>query len=507
MGDANYASVGYIAEANDNWGVTPATPRLEAVRITGEDLKHEKETIQSQEVRDDRQIADLVEVGVQAAGGMEFELSYGGFNNWLIAAALFNSATAIDTGAVTSDITAATQLVAGAANDFDDVPVGATVKVTGAATAANNGLKLVTAKASDGSTLTFAAGSFTADEGAVDLTLTGLHLRNGTTRQSATFERRLLTSTGVDYFQPFLGMVPDALTLNFESKQIVTGNATFLGKLGTADDDSLDALVTGTKATQVLTGSGNFVEDETVTIGATVYTFKDAPASANEVDVGADLETSLASLADAINGDLVGTDVHPSVTATSTATTLTITAKAQGTAANTTATTETGVNCAWGAATMAGGVERVKYAASTTTPVMNATANIGTFLFDRTASTECMKSLTLNVANGLRGKDCMGTVGNFDIGVGTFELSGSLSAYFLNNALYQKYLDHADVALSWRVTDALGNVMVFTIPRMKLGNAEDPVEGRNTDVMVDVDWTAILDPVTGATFMVDFFPA
>lgn len=391
MADANYASIGFIKETT--WGVTPTTPRLKALRITGEDLKHEKETIQSQEVRSDRQVADLVEVGVQAAGGFEFELSYGSFTPFLTAA-LFAAATTINVAGVSADLVASTQLVDGLAGDFDDVPVGATVKIAGATNPGNNGLKLVVAKANDGSTLTLAPGSIVADQSGATLTITGTHLRNGTTRSAFTLERRLVTSTGADYFQSFVGQIVDAMTLNFESKAIVTGSFSFVGKIGNAADSSLDS------------------------------------------DVA-----------------LLG------------------------------------------------------YAAAETTPVMNATANIGTFLFDNAASTEALKKITLNIANGLRGKDAMGTKGNFDIGVGTFEVTGNLSGYFLSNALYQKFLDHANVALSWRVTDALGNVIVFTLPRLKLAKADPKVEGRNTDVMVDADFTALLDPTTGATMIIDLHPA
>lgn len=391
MADANYASIGFIKETT--WGVTPTTPRLKGLRITGEDLMHEKETIQSQEVRADRQVADLVEVGVQASGGFEFELSYGSFTPFLIAA-LFATPVVINLAAVTCDLTASSQLVEGVAGDFDDIPVGATVKVAGATTPANNGLKLVVAKEADGSALTLAPGSLTADEAAVDLDFTGTHLRNGTTRSSFSLERRLITSAGADFFHSFLGQTVDSMELAFESKQIVTGSFAFVGKIGGAGDNSLDAAV-------------------------------------------------------AASG----------------------------------------------------------YDPADTTPVMNATANIGNFLFDNTASAECLKSLSLTIANGLRGKDCMGTKGNFDIGVGTFEVTGNLSGYFLNNALYQKYLDHANVALSWQVTDALGNTLVFTLPRLKLATSDPKVEGRNTDVMVNADFTAILDPVTQATMIIDLHPA
>jgi hypothetical protein len=392
MADANYASIGFLAE--NIWGTTPLPPRLKGLRITGEDLMHEKETIQSQEVRADRQVADLVEVGVQAAGGFEFELSYGSFTPFLIAA-LFADPVVIATTYGVSSLVVAEQALYGTDHSFDDIPIGATVKLAGFDTPANNGLKLVVGKGGGGS-LIFAPGSFTtAEDGpGLDVDLSGTHLRNGTTRSSFTLERRLVTSAGGDFFHTFLGQTVDSMELAFESKQIVTGSFAFVGKIGGASDTSVDA------------------------------------------DVAA-----------------------------------------------------------------------LGYDPADTTPVMNATANIGNFLFDNTASAECLKSLSLTIANGLRGKDCMGTKGNFDIGVGTFEVTGSLSGYFLNNALYQKYLDHADVALSWRVTDALGNTLVFTLPRLKLSTSDPKVEGRNTDVMVNADFTAILDPVTQATLIIDLHPA
>src|SRR5690606_37984392 len=136
--------------------------------------------------------------------------------DWLFESALFASATTINIEDVTATIAAgATQTLTGSANDFDTVPVGATIKIAGAAASDNNGLKAVVAKSTDGSTLTFAAGAFAAAESGATLTLSGKHLRNGTTRRSATFERKIITTAGTDFFQSYLGMVVDTAALRF----------------------------------------------------------------------------------------------------------------------------------------------------------------------------------------------------------------------------------------------------------------------------------------------------
>lgn len=100
----------------------------------------------------------------------------------------------------------------------------------------------------------------------------------------------------------------------------------------TIETVDLDLAGDGTLATGVLTATGNFTANDTVTIGGQTYTFVAAPASAYDVDLGGDLATSLSNLASAVNADGTagaygaGTVANPDVTATSTATTVTVTA-------------------------------------------------------------------------------------------------------------------------------------------------------------------------------------
>ena len=116
-------------------------------------------------------------------------------------------------------------------------------------------------------------------------------------------------------------------------------------------------------ATGTLTSSGVFANNETVTIGSRTYTFK-SPFSdaADNIDASGTTAQTHENLRRAINGDGVagtnygtGTVVHADVTATDGATTNVITAKKAGTFGNLIATTETGANIAFGAATLAGG--------------------------------------------------------------------------------------------------------------------------------------------------------
>jgi hypothetical protein len=132
------------------------------------------------------------------------------------------------------------------------------------------------------------------------------------------------------------------------------------------NDGTGNTATAGTKATGVLTGSGVFSNNQTVTIGTVTYTMKTTLTGAPyEVLIGANLAASLDNLKEAINAGTgegtvfgTGTLANPHVVATTnTDTAQTVEAREVGTRFNTVATTETGANASWGAATLTGGVE------------------------------------------------------------------------------------------------------------------------------------------------------
>lgn len=81
MSDANRVGLRYIEEVT--WGVTPATPVMQAMRFTDESLNFNIENTQSQESRDDRAVADTVQVSASGGGGVNFEFSAASFDDML----------------------------------------------------------------------------------------------------------------------------------------------------------------------------------------------------------------------------------------------------------------------------------------------------------------------------------------------------------------------------------------------------------------------------------------
>lgn len=130
------------------------------------------------------------------------------------------------------------------------------------------------------------------------------------------------------------------------------------------DDRYLEAALVS--ATGILTFTGQPTNAQTVTLGASVYTFNTVLGAAGSVLIGADEDESLENLVAAINGDagegtLYGTGTVTNVSATAaigpTVAQLTATAITAGTAGNAVASTETVTNGSWTAATLTGGAE------------------------------------------------------------------------------------------------------------------------------------------------------
>jgi len=95
---ANGSRHSLFAVKEATYGTTPTDPALDLVRITGTTLGLAKDSLQSEEIRSDRQIADFRLGANQVGGAINFELSYGSFDQ-LLQAVLLSADWEVDTPA------------------------------------------------------------------------------------------------------------------------------------------------------------------------------------------------------------------------------------------------------------------------------------------------------------------------------------------------------------------------------------------------------------------------
>ena len=144
---------------------------------------------------------------------------------------------------------------------------------------------------------------------------------------------------------------------------------------------------------------------------------------------------------------------------------------------------------------------------ASTTGVMNAVTNVVNILEDDVASTSTFSSLTMNVNNGLRAQDGIGSLPHVGIALSRLEVSGDISLYFEDATAYNKYLNATAFSLSFRLQDAAGNAYIYTLPNVKFESGSVTAGGLDQDVMLDGSWRAILDPTTNCMIQLDKFAA
>ena len=207
------------------------------LRFTGESLRLDTQSIASNEIRDDRMVAEHVRSSLSAAGATNFELSYGTMDV-LLEAALFSADWSTGDSVSASTISFAVsgsgvQVISDSASGFGSITLGQWVKVSGAAESVNNGIFKVTASAAGEITITNSAGI--VESAGASVVIKELdQIVNGVDQRFFSIERQYADLSGLGSFVLFEGMVPDQLSLNITAEQLITGSVEWMGKRETS---------------------------------------------------------------------------------------------------------------------------------------------------------------------------------------------------------------------------------------------------------------------------------
>lgn len=146
--------------------------------------------------------------------------------------------------------------------------------------------------------------------------------------------------------------------------------------------------------------------------------------------------------------------------------------------------------------------------AATNESFAGLSGNIGTFQIGGSIiqpTDAAIRGINLSYNNNAR-RDAAINVAR--MGWGQASISGQLDTFFKGGlSAVDAYFTHASSSASYAMTDIAGNIMIVSILRLKFANFTKQIGGKNQAVMGTLNFTGILDPVTGATIQIDLIPA
>lgn len=139
-------------------------------------------------------------------------------------------------------------------------------------------------------------------------------------------------------------------------------------------------------------------------------------------------------------------------------------------------------------------VSGATYTAVNSNPVINAASNFGSLSVSGASGIE-LTALNLNVTNNLRQQQVIGSVQSRGVSAGRFEVSGDLTAYFEDQALYDLFLAGTAADLSFRLGGSSNLKYDFLIDNLKFETGEVVAGGNDQDVMVKMAFRGLYDGV------------
>lgn len=236
MSDTNRVQMAYVKEVT--YGVTPSSA-LQIMRIAGEALAQDTQTVASSEIRSDRQIPNIVRTGADAKGDFNLELSAAAHDEFLLAVLQSAGWSSVVNTTIPSLTVAAGSnqyTITRASGSFitDGYAVNQWVRITGFVNAANNGYGKISVLTATVMTIVgnynTAAGNAngtneTLASGTINM---GAQAVNGTTLSSYSIERKYTDLS--NEFAALTGMCVNSLGLTINAGQIITMAMAMMGQ-------------------------------------------------------------------------------------------------------------------------------------------------------------------------------------------------------------------------------------------------------------------------------------
>lgn len=136
-------------------------------------------------------------------------------------------------------------------------------------------------------------------------------------------------------------------------------------------------------------------------------------------------------------------------------------------------------------------------------PIVTATANMGRLEEGGAALTTKVRRINFNLNANPRQLSAVANKYPIGINLGSFEITGTVEAYFEDATMLDKMINHSSSSLVFEFDDADDNRTIITVTNLKFTTGWPVGAGLNQDVMLAMDFTAINDSVTSSMMQVD----
>lgn len=141
--------------------------------------------------------------------------------------------------------------------------------------------------------------------------------------------------------------------------------------------------------------------------------------------------------------------------------------------------------------------------ASLTNPIVNAVSHMSNIYEGGALLTSTyVRELTLSVTNNIEMLKAVGNLGPVDFRLGEFNVKLDAVLYLADASIYNKFINNTGSSFSYRITDALGNAYVVTIPNGDYATGERPNPGRNNSIVLTTSIEGLED-ANGVALIID----
>lgn len=133
-----------------------------------------------------------------------------------------------------------------------------------------------------------------------------------------------------------------------------------------------------------------------------------------------------------------------------------------------------------------------------TNPIFNVIDHFETLWEGGLEAALKVQSLQLQVSPNVRLKYAFGDAAAWGAGLGELAITGSLSAYFEDVSLYEKYTNFTDTRIAFSLRDTAGNGYLFDVCGANYHDGQVLAQGKNGDCMAELQFTARIDANTEA---------